>query len=141
MVGVNKYSDPNIPSLETALPDAQAVGQQMKDSLGYEVRVVPDASRADIITSLNKLAREVGPNDSVTVYYAGHGYLNEKTGNGYWIPGDAKASSPDNWILPFGKGPPTNGRDQSRPRQTLRRHDVLLGPLRPHGQSGCRTSK
>ena len=98
VVGVNKYADPNIPSLETALPDAQAVGQQMKDSLGYEVRVVPDASRADIITSLNKLAREVGPNDSVTVYYAGHGYLNEKTGNGYWIPGDAKASSPDNWI-------------------------------------------
>jgi filamentous hemagglutinin family protein len=98
VVGVNKYSDPAIPSLETALPDAQAVGQQLKDSLGYEVRVVPDASRADIITSLNKLAREVGPNDSVTVYYAGHGYLNEKTGNGYWIPGDAKASSPDNWI-------------------------------------------
>jgi filamentous hemagglutinin family protein len=98
VVGVNKYSDPGIPSLETALPDAQAVGQVLKDSLGYEVRVVPDASRADIITSLNKLAREVGPNDSVTVYYAGHGYLNEKTGNGYWIPGDAKASSPDNWI-------------------------------------------
>lgn len=98
VVGVNKYNDPSIPSLDTALPDAQAIGQQLKDQLGYEVRVLPDASRADIITSLNRLAREVGPNDSVTVYYAGHGYLNEKTGNGYWIPGDAKASSPENWI-------------------------------------------
>ena len=98
VVGVNKYADPSIPALESALPDAEAVGKQLQEQLGYEVRIVRDASRADIVTSLNKLSQEVGPNDSVTVYYAGHGYLSEKTKTGYWIPADAKASSPDNWI-------------------------------------------
>jgi|GEM_PF-6575627 len=98
VVGVNKYNDPAIPALETALPDAQAVGKQLQDQFGYETRVVANGSRLDIVSSLNRLAREVGPNDSVTIYYAGHGYLNEKTNAGYWIPGDAKASAPDNWL-------------------------------------------
>ncbi|MFZ4534839.1 caspase family protein [Propionivibrio sp.] len=98
LVGINNYSDPAIPALDTAQPDAKAVAQQLQDQLGYEVRVLPDASRADIVTSLNRLAREVGPDDSVTIYYAGHGYLNEKSNTGYWIPADAKISSPDQWI-------------------------------------------
>lgn len=98
VIGINSYSDNAIPSLETALPDAQAIGKQLKEQMGYDVTEVPNASRADIITSLNRLAREVGPNDSVTVYYAGHGYLSEKTGQGYWIPGDAKVTTPENWI-------------------------------------------
>jgi hypothetical protein len=98
MIGVNEYSDQNIPSLDTALPDAQAVGEQLQDQFGYVVKTLPNASRADIILNLNKLAREVGPNDSVTVYYAGHGYLNEKTKTGYWIPSDGKAASADKWI-------------------------------------------
>ncbi|HZX29733.1 MAG TPA: caspase family protein [Rhodocyclaceae bacterium] len=98
VIGVNKYSDPSIPSLDSALPDAQAVGQQLQEQLGYDVRVVPNATRADIVTNLNKLSQEVGPNDSVTVYYAGHGYLSDKTKTGYWIPADAKVTSPDNWI-------------------------------------------
>lgn len=98
MIGINSYSDANIPALETALPDAQAVGGTLKDQMGYDVKTLPNASRADIVIALNQLAREVGPNDSVTVYYAGHGYLSEKTHTGYWIPSDAKSTSPDNWI-------------------------------------------
>jgi hypothetical protein len=98
MIGVNEYADPDVPSLDTALPDAQAVGSQLQQQFGYTVKTLPNATRADIVASLNSLAREVGPNDSVTVYYAGHGYLNEKTGAGYWIPADGKAASPANWI-------------------------------------------
>ena len=41
------------------LPDAQGVGQVFREKLGYETRVVPDATRADIVNTLNQLAREV----------------------------------------------------------------------------------
>ena len=98
MIGINNYADANIPALETALPDARAVGDSLKNQLGYDVKTLSNASRADIVIALNQLAREVGPNDSVTVYYAGHGYLSEKNNTGYWIPADAKSTSPDNWI-------------------------------------------
>ena len=30
--------------------------------------------------------------------YAGHGYLQENTKTGYWIPSDAASASPDKWI-------------------------------------------
>ena len=38
------------------------------------------------------------PHDSVIIYYAGHGYRNEKTGGGYWIPADASVTDPTSWI-------------------------------------------
>jgi len=62
--------------------------------------MVEDATRVDIVKALNAVAREVGPNDSVTVYYAGHGYLDEQAGRktGYWIPSDASVQSPKKWI-------------------------------------------
>jgi filamentous hemagglutinin family protein len=102
VVAINNYKDGAIPPLESAIPDGEAIGKLMASNLGYDVRVIRDGSKADIVKSLNAVGREVGPNDSVTVYYAGHGYQMPdkagKPGEGYWIPADAKATSPDNWI-------------------------------------------
>jgi hypothetical protein len=102
VLAINNYKDKAIPQLESAVPDGEAVGKLMQDRMGYDVRVVRDAGKADIIKSLNSVAREVGPNDSVTVYYAGHGYqMDGKSGGageGYWIPADGSSKEPSNWI-------------------------------------------
>jgi len=98
MIGINNYDDNRIPLLEGALPDAEAVGKILNDKMGYDVRMVPDASKADIINTLNEIGRTAGPDDSVTIYYAGHGYLQDGGKHGYWIPRDASAVSPKNWI-------------------------------------------
>jgi hypothetical protein len=97
MVGIDNYRDPAIPVLESAGMDAQAVGKLMGDRMGYDVRVLKDATKADIVRALNQLTSEVGADDSVTIYYAGHGYLS-KDQIGYWLPVDATARKPDNWI-------------------------------------------
>jgi uncharacterized caspase-like protein len=47
---------------------------------------------------MNRVIAEAGPNDSVVVYYAGHGYVLEETQTGYWIPADGTAKSPANWL-------------------------------------------
>ncbi len=96
--GTDLYADKTIPSLENAVSDAEAIGQLFENELGYNVRVVKNASRADMVRTLNQLSEEMGVNDSVLIYYAGHGYMNEKTGNGYWIPSDASAKEPASWI-------------------------------------------
>ncbi|HXA47473.1 MAG TPA: caspase family protein [Burkholderiaceae bacterium] len=98
LIGINSYSDSRIPLLESALPDAQAVSNVLADKMGYEVRVLADATKAKIINTLNEIGRAVGPDDSVAIYYAGHGYLQDNTRIGFWIPSDASATSPKNWI-------------------------------------------
>ncbi|WP_170228241.1 caspase family protein [Denitratisoma oestradiolicum] len=98
LVGNDNYRDKAIPVLESAGQDAEAVGKVLTERLGYEVRVLRDATKGDIVRALNQLTSEVGPNDSVTLYYAGHGYLSEKSQAGYWLPVDAEATRPDNWI-------------------------------------------
>ena len=98
VIGVNKYQDKSIPALEGAVPDADAVGKMFQEQMGYEVRVVHDGTKAEIVQAINKVASDVGTNDSVTIYYAGHGYEVESTKTGYWIPSDGSAKSPANWI-------------------------------------------
>ena len=98
VIGNNAYQDPDIPSLNGAVNDADAVSKMLKDKMGYDVRLVHNATRADIVRTLNQVADETGSKDSVVVYYAGHGYQMEDTGVGYWIPSDASTTNPSNWI-------------------------------------------
>lgn len=97
LFGNNAYPQP-IPALETPIADVQAIGRVLQDRFGYEVRVMQDAKKADVVGALNKVAAEATPNDSVLVIYAGHGYLMDDTKMGYWIPIDGSVKSPANWI-------------------------------------------
>lgn len=57
-----------------------------------------DATKADMVATLNRLGSESSADDSVLVFYAGHGYLMDDTKMGYWIPVDGSVKSPVNWI-------------------------------------------
>ncbi len=98
LFGINDYADRRIPSLDNAAPDAVAVSKVLSQKLGYEVRVVKNATKADIVRTLNRLAAETTASDSVAIYYAGHGDVVKKTGRGYWIPADASPSDPKQWV-------------------------------------------
>jgi filamentous hemagglutinin family protein len=98
LIGINEYTDSIIPPLQNAVPDAEAVSQFFGKQLGYEVRVLRNPTKAQIVATLNQLSTEVEQSDSVVVYYAGHGYMNDDSGAGYWIPGNALASDPGNWL-------------------------------------------
>ena len=97
LIGVNDYRGA-IPKLNSPLKDIQEIGKLYREQFGYEVRTLANADKATIVRALNRLIQESGPNDSVTVFYAGHGQLVEKTGRGYWIPARASADDPKQWI-------------------------------------------
>ena len=98
LIGIDKYKDSRIPNLNNAVADARAVAAALESNLGYQTLVLANPTRATIFRTLNQLAAEVGPADSVVLYYAGHGELVEKTGLGYWPAADADASRPETWI-------------------------------------------
>jgi hypothetical protein len=92
VIGNNDYQDPeNLwEPLKTAVSDSHAIGQLLATHYGFtDVTVVENATRRDILVSIRNLADRVQPNDSVLLYYAGHGFLDEENSRGYWVPVDA----------------------------------------------------
>lgn len=98
LIGTDRYADSRIPQLDNAARDARAVAALLQSSLGYETLVIENGSKDTVMRTLNRLATEVGPNDSVVLYYAGHGAVVPTTGEGYWQPADADATRPETWI-------------------------------------------
>lgn len=81
IVGIGEYYHPQIPKLKYARKDAQAVYDYLVDSRGggfsrEKVRLLLDekASKVNILSSLGTfLARSPLKNDTVFIFYAGHG--------------------------------------------------------------------
>ena len=91
VVGVDRYLDTRIPTLSNAVGDARAVGRLLETQLGYEVVLLENATRPAVVSALSRLSLELGPQDSVVIYYAGHGELVEATRQGYWQLADSRA--------------------------------------------------
>ena len=77
--------------LATARPDAEAIGSILADQYGFDVKLLldGDATREAVIAGLDELTAS-GSNDAVLVYFAGHGYYDDSSSEGYWIPSDAR---------------------------------------------------
>jgi uncharacterized caspase-like protein len=97
LVGNNDYAQP-IPPLETPIADVSKVASILESRFGYKTQVVKNASQARVIEALNKLAAEILPDDSVLLFYAGHGYLMEDIKMGFWIPVGASVKTAKGWI-------------------------------------------
>ena len=97
LVGNNSYAAP-IPPLETPIADVSQIAAVLQSRFGFETRIVKDAGKAKIIEALNQVAAEARPDDSVLLFYAGHGYLLDDVNMGYWIPVDASVKTAQGWI-------------------------------------------
>ena len=97
LFGNNNYASP-IPGLETPIADVGEIAAVLRTQFGYDVKVVENASKTQIIATLNAIAADAKEDDSVFIFYAGHGYLLEKINMGFWIPIDGSVKSPGNWI-------------------------------------------
>lgn len=102
LIGVDDYQDNSIPRLTHAVGDAQAMSELFMQRLGYETVSLSSPTRSAVVATLNRLALEMGPRDSVLVYFAGHGAVVEAEGagkgEGYWLLGDSQATKPETWL-------------------------------------------
>ena len=101
IIGIDKYRDKNIPGLNNPISDAEKLYQTLIKYYHFEaenIQLVKDATRADIIRSLDKLATSVTPEDNLLIFYAGHGWWDDAANNGYWLPSDADENEKTNWF-------------------------------------------
>lgn len=96
VIGNNAYR--SLPQLVTASADARAVAALLERRYDFEVTLLEDATRAEILTTLRALRGQLTPEDNLLIYYAGHGWLDEAADEGYWLPVDADADSDIHWI-------------------------------------------
>ncbi|MFH1075560.1 MAG: caspase family protein [Pseudomonadota bacterium] len=93
IIGINDYQDAKIPALKTAVNDAKAMSELLGKRYGFKVKLLlnQEATKKTIYQALRDLASSTQPDDSVLIYYAGHGDLDRTFNDGWWIPVDAKS--------------------------------------------------
>lgn len=96
-------------SLATPFADVDAIAAELTGRYGFVTRattpdgrdislVLKDGSKSAIETLLFDVSRFAGSDDTVLIYYAGHGAYEEQTGNAYWIPSDARHQMPPSFL-------------------------------------------
>ena len=100
VIGINQYRAP-LPALKTAANDAQAVAKLLSERYGFQVKLLlnQDATRSNILGALGQYRRSLRENDSLLIYYAGHGHSDPDADKAYWLPADAEPDSTSNWII------------------------------------------
>ncbi len=105
IIGINDYNewDP----LKNAVNDARALRDILTSRYGFLpenilFRTDKDAIRDRLMSDLACLTQGLRETDNLLVYFAGHGQLDETTGDGYWIPVDGEdGGRSDTWISNF----------------------------------------
>ena len=96
VIGNQDYQ--HLPDLQTPVKDAQAVARVLAKDYGFTVKTLINATRDDINDALDGYRNTLRDSDNLLIYYAGHGWLDEDTERGYWLPVDAKRNLRSRWL-------------------------------------------
>ncbi|MBU6198337.1 MAG: caspase family protein [Xanthomonadaceae bacterium] len=95
IIGNDNYAA--FPALASAADDAKAVAGVLQSRYGYDVKLLANANRFEILSALNDMREALTDKDNLLVYYAGHGEI-DSSRQGYWLPVDAQLNQPNSWI-------------------------------------------
>jgi hypothetical protein len=102
LIGINDYDDPLIGDLDQPVRDIHSIRDVLLKYYSFEeenIRLLINPTRDQIIGAFDDAVNTITPDDNLLLFYAGHGYWDEATQRGYWLPSDAGNNSTLNWIL------------------------------------------
>jgi len=100
-IGVNEYENEEIVDLADPVEDAKSLRALLLKNYEFSedhAIMLENPTRSELIDTLENLASAVKANDSLLIFYAGHGHWDESFKQGYWLPSDAKQKSKSSWI-------------------------------------------
>ncbi len=101
IIGIDEYADDGINDLDYPIQDAEKLYSSLTSNYTFShfnTRLLKNPTRNDIIRELDNLRDVVSPLDNVLIFYAGHGYYDEKGRIGYWWPADASRETTASWF-------------------------------------------
>lgn len=96
VIGNNRYDQ--LDNLATAVQDATQIAEVLKERYGYKVKLLTNADQMTMLQALSEYENTLGKYDNLMVYYAGHGFIDEQSKEGYWIPTNAERTDKTKWI-------------------------------------------
>lgn len=100
VVGLERYE--HWENLASPHADARKIASLLSENYGFSTTVILDANAQDILSTLNDLREEVGKEDNVLIYFAGHGQLqqaaSDETQVGFWLPTNAQRDRTTFWL-------------------------------------------
>lgn len=97
VIGNSSYR--SLPAMPAASRDAQAMAALLRDSYGFQVTLLENATSAQILSAIFEASQNLAENDNFVVFYAGHGRRDLRNRRGWWLPADARADEArTNWI-------------------------------------------
>lgn len=101
VIGVDTYIE--WPRLKTAVNDAKALRDVLLDRYYFDkdhlVELYDEqATRSNILGKLRYLAKNIKEDDSLLIFYAGHGYLDPITKEGSWVPVESGTKDVSAWV-------------------------------------------
>jgi hypothetical protein len=101
IIGVNDYQSEEITDLDRPISDAQDFYSTLTQKYTFDKEntyFLKNPTREQIIKQLDYFADKLNTEDNLVIFYAGHGYWDEKRSTGYWLPADATRSSTAQWL-------------------------------------------
>ena len=113
LIGINEYQDYGYENLECPVEDVRVLREELIARLGFPEKQVhslvnEEASTDGIYSRILSLRRQLGAQDNLLIYFAGHG-VNNADGTGAWLGYDG--SRP---LLAFSKLAAARNRETSR---------------------------
>jgi chromosome segregation ATPase len=88
-----------MPGLKTPVSDARDVADVLESRYGFDVKLLADVTRDQIMAAMNEYARTLTDADRLLIYYAGHGgtkiFPPERA---FWLGVDADPELPSSWL-------------------------------------------
>lgn len=100
LISNENYND-DVGKLDSPISDAEKLKGVLLNSYNFKEENVihlKDATRFDIINTLDSLTTVITPQDNLLIFYAGHGVFDTNLNKGYWLPVDASATKKNNWV-------------------------------------------
>jgi len=101
LIGVQDYRHDSLNDLMEPLNDARRVRAVLQDTYTFErhdITLLENPDRGGVLDAFDALRKKITPEDSLFIFYAGHGYWDEDIGQGYWLPSDARRDTKTDWI-------------------------------------------
>jgi len=82
-------------NLSNPVFDAETIGGDLRDNYGFQVEIIKNASRSDILAKIKEYStRSYLEHDQLLIFFAGHGQFDEAFGAGYVVCNDTKKNDP-----------------------------------------------